>query len=273
MTAPGLVVENLVHRFRTHGASRFSRRASWRTVLDDVSFAVPPGTLTAIVGASGCGKSTLLRILAGLESPVSGTASIDGTPLVGRPGRAAYQPQQDALLPWLTALDNATLGAEISGQSRDIARQRARDLLERFGLVGVERAWPGELSGGMRQRVALLRSTLMPQRTLLLDEPFGALDALTRRRLQRWLLTVMDDDQRPTVLITHDVDEAVLLADQVLVLSEAPARIIHAERRPDSAQRRAERADGSDRVAVERILAALEGDGALIPSGRPSSGR
>src|SRR5699024_1129526 len=195
---------------------------------------------TALVGPSGCGKSTLLRVLAGLLTPDQGSARVGARELAGRPGGVAYHPQRDALLPWLGALDNATLGAQICGRERADARREAIALLERFGLAGHEHAWPEELSGGMRQRVALLRTFLMPQQALVLDEPLGALDALTRRRLQLWLLEILASDRRPVLLVTHDIEEALLLADRILVLSERPGRIVHTEERPDAAGRRAE---------------------------------
>jgi len=253
----GLVVEHITHRFPLPGAGLFGRHPGFRTVLDDLSLTVPPGSLTAIVGPSGCGKSTLLKVLAGLLIPASGRAEVNGTPLIGRPGGVAYHPQQDALLPWLTTLDNATLGAEIAGRSRAEARTRARALLDRFGLAGTERAWPDELSGGMRQRVSLLRSSLMPQPALLLDEPFGALDALTRRQLQFWLLDITAAERRPTLLVTHDIEEALLLADRVIVLSPVPAGIVHIEDRPGAELRREQREHGADHPAAQRILAAL----------------
>ena len=228
-------------------------------MLGETSFTVDPGTLTAIVGPSGCGKSTLLRVLAGLLRPAQGSARIGDRQLVGAPGGVAYHPQRDALLPWLRALENITLGAETAGRDRVAARTEALSLLERFGLTGQERAWPDELSGGMRQRVALLRTFLMPQRALVLDEPLGALDALTRRRLQHWLLDITASDRRPILLVTHDIEEALLLADRVLVLSDRPGRIVHVEDRPDVATRTREHGDGSDRGPLRRVLAVLDG--------------
>ncbi|UOQ61167.1 ABC transporter ATP-binding protein [Leucobacter rhizosphaerae] len=257
MTA--LVVDAVAHAFRAPGAGRAARRAPRTPVLSEVSFAVEPGTLTALVGPSGCGKSTLLRVLAGLLVPELGSARIGGRDLVGRPGGVAYHPQRDALLPWLRAIDNMTLGAETAGRDRAAARAEALGLLERFGLAGQERAWPDELSGGMRQRVALLRTFLMPQPALVLDEPLGALDALTRRRLQHWLLDLTASDRRPILLVTHDIEEALLLADRVLVLSDRPGRVVHVEERPDAAGRTREQAEGSDRAALRRVLAALDG--------------
>jgi ABC-type nitrate/sulfonate/bicarbonate transport system ATPase subunit len=195
-------------------------------VLHDVNLEVADGEFIAIVGPSGCGKSTVLRALAGLVVPTSGRIEIGGADVVGRPGSTAFLPQRDLLLPWRRALANATVGAEVGGIDRGEAESRAHDLFDRFGLRGFEEAWPHELSGGMRQRVAVLRTFLLPRPVLLLDEPFGALDALTRRSMQRWLEDVWEDDGRSTILVTHDIEEALLLADRVLVMSERPGRIV-----------------------------------------------
>lgn len=194
-------------------------------VLDDVTLEAPDGGFVALVGPSGCGKSTLLRMIAGLLRPTSGTVTVGDTDVAGRPGHVAFHPQRDALLPWRRAIDNATLGAVVAGVDPSEAKHRATALMERFGLGGFERAWPNQLSGGMRQRVALLRTFLVPKPVLLLDEPFGALDAFTRRDLQQWLGKVWHEDRRTTLLVTHDVDEALLLADTVVVLSERPGRV------------------------------------------------
>jgi ABC-type nitrate/sulfonate/bicarbonate transport system ATPase subunit len=144
----------------------------------------------------------------------------------GHPGLVAYQPQHDLLLPWRRVLANASLGAEVAGVGRDLARTEAAARFNRFGLAGFERAWPAMLSGGMRQRVALLRTFLVPRPVLLLDEPLGALDALTRRSMQEWLQEVWTEDGRTVLLVTHDVEEALLLADRVLVLSARPGRVV-----------------------------------------------
>ncbi|MFV0433404.1 MAG: ABC transporter ATP-binding protein [Leucobacter sp.] len=257
MSGAGLSVVSLSHSFGGRERTLFGAARSGTPVLVDVSLEVPPGTLTAIVGPSGCGKSTLLRALAGLTRPDSGTATLDGEPILGTTGRIAYHPQRDAMLPWLRALDNATLGAETCGVSRAEARGRALDLLDRFGLADHADAWPDELSGGMRQRVALLRTFLMPQRMLAFDEPFGALDALTRRELQLWLLGTVTLDQRATLLVTHDVEEALLLADEVVVLGGRPATVVHVEQRPSAEERLREHTDGDNREALHRVLAAL----------------
>jgi ABC-type nitrate/sulfonate/bicarbonate transport system ATPase subunit len=193
--------------------------------LREVSFSVAGGAFVSLVGPSGCGKSTLLRVLAGLLVPSDGDARVAGASVLGQPGRVGYMPQRDLLLPWRRVRDNATLGAEMSGVRRSEARAAAGTLYERFGLSGFERAWPSQLSGGMRQRLALLRTFLVPRQTLLLDEPFGALDAITRREMHAWLQDVWLADGRTVLLVTHDIDEALSLSDVVYVMSPRPGRI------------------------------------------------
>ncbi len=195
-------------------------------VLSEVDLDVPAGAFVSLVGPSGCGKSTLLRILAGLMHPTTGSATVDGRSVIGRPGTAAYMPQKDNLLPWRRALDNATLGAEIAGARRADAAARALPLFERFGLAGFETSWPSQLSGGMRQRLALLRTFLMDRSVLLLDEPFGALDAITRRQMYAWLQDIWLADRRTVLFVTHDVEEALYLSDRVVVLSPRPGRVV-----------------------------------------------
>ena len=255
----GLTVEQISHGFSPPGSSRFMRPREPLPVLSDISFDVPPGTLTVLLGPSGCGKSTLLRMLAGLITPDRGRALAGDRSLVGEPGGVAYHPQRDALLPWLRALDNATLGAETGGRDRATVRREAIELLDRFGLSGQHNAWPDELSGGMRQRVALMRTFLMPQSVLALDEPLGALDALTRRNLQDWLLDIVAAEERATLLVTHDIDEALFLADRIHVMSARPGRIVHTEERPAADARRRERETGRDRPAAQRLMSMLGG--------------
>ena len=185
--------------------------------LAGVSLRARAGELIAVVGPSGCGKSTLLELLCGLQSPDRGS-------VVCPP--AVLMPQRDLLLPWLSALDNAALALRIAGLSRARARQRAARLFGELGLDGFERARPHELSGGMRQRVAFLRTLLAGKPILCLDEPFGALDAITRCEMQGWLAGTLAREPRTVVLVTHDVEEAVLLADRVVVLSPRPGRVI-----------------------------------------------
>jgi NitT/TauT family transport system ATP-binding protein len=170
-----------------------------------------------VVGPSGCGKTTLLELICGLQRPDAGT--IAAAP-------AALMPQRDLLLPWLSALDNAGLAIRARGGSRAQARAAAAPWFDRLGLAGFERARPAELSGGMRQRVSFLRSLLAGKPVLALDEPFAALDAITRADMQGWLSHVLEAEPRTVVLVTHDVEEAVLLGDRVAVMSPRPGRIV-----------------------------------------------
>lgn len=195
------------------------------TALDGVDVTAEPGQFVAIIGPSGCGKSTLFHILAGLDEPTSGEVLIDRETVDRRLGRCAFMPQRDALLDWRRVIDNVTIGLELAGRSRGDARAQAQPLLERFGLGEFARAWPWQLSGGMRQRAAFLRTVLQGRPAMLLDEPFGALDGITRADLQRWLLDVWEEVGSTVVLITHDVAEAVFLADKVYVMSGRPGRI------------------------------------------------
>lgn len=188
-----------------------------RAVLDDISLTVNPGEFVSIIGPSGCGKSTLFNIIAGLDSPTSGTVGIDG--------EVAYMPQKDALFPWRSIAANAALGLEVQGVKRRAAQARVKEWFPRFGLAGFEDSLPFELSGGMRQRAALLRTVVQNKSTLLLDEPFGALDALTKQDLQTWLQQVWAEHNWTALLITHDVREAILLSDRVVVLSPRPAKV------------------------------------------------
>jgi ABC-type nitrate/sulfonate/bicarbonate transport system ATPase subunit len=191
--------------------------------LDRASVLAAPGEFIALIGPSGAGKSTLFGVLAGLERADSGEALVDGVPATL--GSCAFMPQRDALLPWRRTIDNVAIGLELAGAGRAAARERARPLLERFGLGGFESAWPWQLSGGMRQRAAFLRTVLLGRPVMLLDEPFGALDGITRSELQQWLLEVWSEFGSTVALITHDVAEAVILADRVYVMSPLPGRI------------------------------------------------
>jgi NitT/TauT family transport system ATP-binding protein len=185
--------------------------------LEDVTLSVDDGEIVAVVGPSGSGKSTLLDLVCGLLEPDAGT--IDAPP-------ATLMPQRDALLPWLSAEDNAGLALRVRGASAEEARAAARPYFAPFGLDGFERARPAELSGGMRQRVAFLRTLLAGTPVLCLDEPFGALDALTRVQMQEWLAGALAREPRTTLLVTHDVEEAVVLADRVVLLSPRPGRVV-----------------------------------------------
>jgi ABC-type nitrate/sulfonate/bicarbonate transport system ATPase subunit len=178
-----------------------------------------------LIGPSGCGKSTLFNIISGLLQPDRGEVCIDGQCVVDRLGRIGYMPQKDLLLPWRTVLDNVVLCAELNGVPKQERYRRARELLPLFGLEGFASSYPAALSGGMKQRAALLRTFLCQQEIVLLDEPFGALDAITRIEMQEWLLEVWESFRQTILFITHDVQEAVFLSDRVYVMSPRPARI------------------------------------------------
>ena len=193
--------------------------------LEDISFKVMPGEFVTIIGASGSGKSTLFNLCVGLLEPDSGEILIDGEKPKNRVGMVGYMPQRDLLLPWRSVLNNVIVPLEIQGSPEKESRQKALEMFPRFGLKGFENEYPSSLSGGMRQRAALLRTWLMGRSTLLLDEPFGALDALTRKELQGWLLGVWQEFGRTVMFITHDVEEAVYLADRVIVLTRRPGKI------------------------------------------------
>ena len=195
------------------------RRFGPVVALDGLSLEIGAGETVAIVGPSGCGKSTLLELLAGLQEADEGVVAGGGD-------ACAFMPQSDLLLPWRDALGNAGLALECAGLSKAEARRAAAPLFERFGLGDFERAYPRELSGGMRQRVAFLRTLLAGRPALLLDEPFGALDSITRASMQEWLAGALAEEPRTLVLVTHDVEEALYLADRVAVMSPRPGRIV-----------------------------------------------
>ncbi|OLT11677.1 ABC transporter [Pseudonocardia sp. CNS-139] len=229
-------------------------------VLDGVAFDVAPGEFVSLIGPSGCGKSTLFDVVAGLETPDAGRVLVDGEDTTGRVDPFAYMPQRDLLFPWRTVLDNTTLGLEVAGMSRRAARERARPLFAPFGLAGFEKARPQELSGGMRQRAALLRTVVQDRAVLLLDEPFGALDSLTRTDMQTWLEGVRAHYGWTVLLITHDIREAVFLSDRVVVLAPRPTSVVR-EVAVDLPRPRTVEMITSARFAAveEELLAALRG--------------
>jgi ABC-type nitrate/sulfonate/bicarbonate transport system ATPase subunit len=206
---------------------RAARRRPAVAALDRVTLEIGDREVVAVVGPSGCGKSTLLEVVAGLQDPDSGHVEVAGRREAReRRARCAYLPQRDLLLPWRDALANAGLALECQGVGRAEARRRAAPLFERFGLAEFERAYPSDLSGGMRQRVAFLRTLLAGRPVLLLDEPFAALDALTRGAMQQWLADALEAEPRTVLIVTHDVEEALFLADRVAVLSARPGRFV-----------------------------------------------
>ena len=194
-------------------------------ILNHIEFDVKDGEFVAILGPSGCGKSTILNILAGLLVADSGIVTVDNKEVKGISNHFSYMPQSDLLLPWKTILDNVTLYGQINGNRKEAVEQ-AKQEFKRFGLDGYQDAYPSQLSGGMRQRAAFLRTALCKAEILLLDEPFGALDVITRNDMQDWLLNLRKEYNRTNLLVTHDIDEALYLADRILILSNKPSRII-----------------------------------------------
>ena len=213
MSAPIMEVANLSKSF---GAL---------TVLSEISVSVSEREIVAVLGPSGCGKSTFLHIIAGLLCPDAGDVSLNGVSITGKPGHVSYQQQKDLLLPWKTVVENVILPLRIGGATRREALREVLPLMERFGLSGFENVYPGTLSGGMRQRAALMRTYLVTRNLMLLDEPFGALDSMTRSDMHEWLLSVIRETRSSALIVTHDIDEAILLADRVLVLTSRPARV------------------------------------------------
>jgi ABC-type nitrate/sulfonate/bicarbonate transport system ATPase subunit len=215
---PKLVVRAVSKEFRR-------RKFAPVQALAGVDIEVGRRKFVSIVGPSGCGKSTLFNIIAGIEAPTAGSVHIDGVNVTGKTGHVSYMFQKDLLLPWRNVLDNVILGQELLHVDRVKARLAAAPLAERYGLKGFENHFPSVLSGGMRQRAALLRTLLFDREILLLDEPFGALDALTRAAMQELLLKIFDEVDRTIVFITHDVEEAVYLSDVIYVLTPRPTRV------------------------------------------------
>ncbi len=214
-----------------HVTSHYEEDGEVLQALDNIHFTLDDGEFVALIGPSGSGKSTLLDIISGLFAQTGGEIVYEGNVMPpGKPlGHAAYMRQRDLLMPWRSALDNAALALEVHGTPRRLAREIARERFPEFGLAGFEDAYPAQLSGGMRQRVAFLRTVLAERRLLLLDEPFGALDALNRVTLQTWLLSLWERERQGVLLVTHDVDEAIFLADRVVVLSARPGTIVRIE--------------------------------------------
>src|ERR1700757_3646922 len=217
-SAPKLCVADVSMTFKTP-SGHFE-------ALAPITLSIPQGRFVSLIGPSGCGKSTIFNIIAGLLDPTRGRVLIDGVDATGTIGRVGYMLQKDLLLPWRTVLDNIILGMEIQGVPLRQARERALPLLRRYGLAGFEHAYPNSLSGGMRQRAALLRTLLFDTDVILLGEPFGALDAQTKLRMQEWLLALWSDFCKTVVFVTHDVEEAIYLSDEVHVMASRPGRIL-----------------------------------------------
>jgi ABC-type nitrate/sulfonate/bicarbonate transport system ATPase subunit len=217
-SAPKLCVDDVSMTFKTPTGSF--------QALAPVTLSIPQGRFVSLIGPSGCGKSTIFNIIAGLLEPSAGRVMIDGVDATGTIGRVGYMLQKDLLLPWRTVLDNTILGMEIQGVALGKARERALPLLHRYGLAGFEHLYPNSLSGGMRQRAALLRTLLFDTDVILLDEPFGALDAQTKLQMQEWLMQLWSDFNKTVLFVTHDVEEAIYLSDEVHVMGTRPGRVI-----------------------------------------------
>ncbi len=202
-----------------------SKSFDGRPVLEDVSLTLRKGELVSLLGVSGGGKTTLFHIISGLLLPDRGQVFLEGEEVTGQPGKVSYMLQKDLLLPHRTIQDNVALPLLLKGVPKREARSRAAALFEEFGLAGTEKLWPSQLSGGMRQRAALLRTYLFSQNVALLDEPFSALDTLTKSAIHRWYLEVMERIRLSTLFITHDVDEAILLSDRIYLLSGQPGTV------------------------------------------------
>jgi ABC-type nitrate/sulfonate/bicarbonate transport system ATPase subunit len=229
-------------------------------VIERLDLRVRPGEVLGVVGPSGCGKSTLLELVGGLREPVTGRIAVHGDAAeAARLRSCAYMPQRDLLLPWLPAIDNAALALRNRGASRSAARRDAHPLFERFGLAGFERTRPAQLSGGMRQRIAFLRTLLAGKPVLLLDEPFASLDAITRAEMQEWLAEALAAESRTVILVSHDVEEALYLSDRVVVLGPRPARAVGelAAPAPRARPRTEAVTDPEFTAARERALEAL----------------
>lgn len=226
-------------------------------VLDHVSLQVKQGQFVSIIGPSGSGKSTLFHLIGGLLRPDGGHIRMNGQGVAGRTGHVSYMPQQPALFPWRTVEQNVMLAQEIGGRPKKEARTEARQWLANIGLSGYERAYPHELSGGMQQRVAFLRALMSPHELMLLDEPFSALDALTRSEMQRWLIGLWEQHRRSVLFITHSIEEALLLSDTIYVFSSRPARVLREVAVPFPRPRR-EALTGEDSfLRLKRELAGL----------------
>ena len=249
MEPPKLLVEGVSKVFR-------DGRKSLET-LASIDLVVNLGEFVTVIGPSGGGKSTLFNIVAGVDQSSSGVVAIGGDATGARAGKSGYMPQQPLLLLWRTVEENVMLGLDVRRVPRKKAQQEAQELLKRFGLAEFAHNYPATLSGGMRQRVALLRTVLFNSSFLLLDEPFGALDALTRLSLQMWLLELWQTFHSSVLFITHDVREAILLSDRIYVLSSRPARVLRVVEVDLPRPRRSEHLALEQAVRLEQELVAL----------------
>lgn len=249
MDATKLLVQGVTKTYRT-GKKQVE-------ALSPIDLIVAKGEFVTMIGPSGCGKSTLFNIIAGIDEPSTGHITLDGETDTPRAGKSGYMLQQPLLLPWRTVAENVMLGLDVRHVPHKQAQQHAHELLKRFGLLEFAQNFPATLSGGMRQRVALLRTVLFNHEFLLLDEPFGALDALTRLSLQMWLLDLWQSFQSSVLFVTHDVREALLLSDRIYVLSARPAHILRIVEVPLARPRRQKQLATNEALQLEQELIAL----------------
>lgn len=238
-----------------HIHKTFRERRKEVPVLRDISLEVRAGEFVSIIGPSGCGKSTLFHIVGGLTAPDQGEVYLQGAKVTGQRGHISYVPQQPALFPWRSIEDNVVLAREIAGMKRAGSRSEVREWLEKAGLGGFEKAYPHTLSGGMQQRASFLRGLLAPQEVMCLDEPFSALDALTRSDMQRWLLEMWEENKRSVLLITHSIDEALMLSDTIYLFSGRPAGVLHTVKVPFPRPRREDVAEDPLFLELKRDIA------------------
>lgn len=232
MSAIKLSLTNIV---KTFGSGKKETK-----VLEEISLMVEEGEFVAILGPSGSGKSTLFHIIGGLIAPTSGQVTLDGKVVTGTKGLISYMPQQPALMPWRTIEENVIMAREVAGLPKAESLDLAREWLDRVGLGGYERQYPHVLSGGMQQRVSFVRALLSSKQLMCLDEPFGALDALTRQEMQNWLLNLWEANKRSVLFVTHSIEEALYLSDRIYVLSSKPTHVLRELKVPFARPRREE---------------------------------
>lgn len=252
MPAAKLRISRVTKTFSTSGNMQV-------TALKDISVVVREGEIVSLIGPSGSGKSTLLDVVAGMILPETGTVLLDGEPILGKKGYVSYMPQKDVLFPWRTILDNVLVPLEIQGLKRKAARDEALQLLPIFGLECFAQCYPHTLSGGMRQRASFLRTYLAKKEMMLLDEPFGKLDALTRIQMQQWLLEIWEKFSHTVLFVTHDVDEAILLSDRIYVLSASPGQVLAEVPVPLARPRESGIMIASEFIAIKKELLNLLG--------------
>jgi ABC-type nitrate/sulfonate/bicarbonate transport system ATPase subunit len=223
----GILVTGGNDMLNIRGVSKSYMRGKERIpIICDISLRVGEGEFVTLIGPSGSGKSTLFRLIGGIEQSDQGSIEIQGKKVTGTRGLISYMPQQAALFPWLTVADNISSALVTAGMERKEASEQAHDWLKRIHLGDVAKQYPHVLSGGMQQRVSFLRALLMRRKVMCLDEPFAALDALTRSEMQRWLLDLWESDRRSVLFVTHSIEEALALSDRIYVLSSAPASVL-----------------------------------------------